>query len=176
MVLTKEKKQQVLGELTDLLKGSGASVVANYSGLTAEELTQLRKKLKENGIKLKVTKNTLVKRALASANLTLDEAILDQPVFFVFGEDEVEVCKAVYEFAKEHENLEILGGLIRSETVDIGQIKVLALLPSREELEAKLVRTLNAPIAGLANVLFGNIRGLVNVLGKYQEQISASKM
>jgi len=173
MVLTKEKKQQVLDELTDLLKNSGASVAANYSGLTAEELTQLRKKLKENGIKLKVTKNTLVKRALTSVHLSLDEAILDQPVFFVFGEDEVEVCRAIYEFAKEHENLEILGGLVRSAAADVSQIKVLALLPGRNELEAKLVGSLNAPIAGLANVLFGNIRGLVNVLGQYQKQIES---
>ncbi len=171
MVLTKENKQQVLEELTELLKDSGASIAANYSGLTSEELTELRKKLKESGIKLKVTKNTLVKRALVSANLTLDEAILDQPVFFAFGEDEVEVCKAIYGFAKEHENLEILGGLVRSETADASQIKVLALLPGRDELEAKLVGSLNAPIAGLANVLFGNIRGLVNVLGQYQKQV-----
>jgi len=173
MKLTKGKKGQILDELKTLFNDSAASIASNYSGLKAPDVTILRKKLKENGIKLLVTKNSLVKKALVDTGNELDPVILDQPVVFAFGQDEVEVCKSLHEFAKEFESLKILGGIVRGEEIDQAKIKVLALLPGREELQAKLVGTLAAPMSGLVNVLRGNIGGLVNVLKQYQEKIAS---
>lgn len=170
MVLTKEKKQALLESLKTLFADSSASIASDYSGLSNPEITELRKSMTEKGIKLMVTKNTLVKKALAENNLKIDEKILDKPVIFAFGEDEVETAKSLTEFAKSHEALEVLGGIIQGESADSAQVKVLALLPGRDELQAKLVGILAAPTSGLVNVLHGNIRGLVSVLSQYQNQ------
>lgn len=171
MVLSRDRKEKLLEDLQVLFTDSAASIASNYSGLTGDEITQLRKDLKSKGIRLMVTKNSLVRKALVEAKLEVDEEILDQPVIFAFGEDEVEVCKNLNEYAKSHEKLKILGGIVRSEKVDEAKIKVLALLPGRDELQAKLVGVIAGPLNGFVNVLAGNMRGLVNVLNQYQEKI-----
>lgn len=170
MLLTKDKKSEILSELKTLLESSGASIASDYSGLQANELTELRKTMAEKGIKLLVTKNSLVKKALEQLNLEIDQAILDKPVIFAFGKDEVETAKMLSEFAKGHESLEILGGIVQGEASDKAKIKVLSLLPSRDQLQGKLVGILAAPTFGLVNVLHGNIRGLVNALNQIKEQ------
>ena len=168
MVLTKERKAQSIDELRDLFSNSKASIASNYSGLSGVELTELRKSLSQKGIRLIVTKNTLVRKVLDELKLDVNREILDKPVIFAFGEDEVEVCKKVFEFSKAHQNLEILGGIVEKEQTDAAKIKVLALLPGREELQGKLVGILAAPTYGLVNVLHGNIRGLVSVISQYK--------
>jgi len=170
MLLTKEKKNEVLSELKTLFESSSASVASDYSGLKANDVTALRKLMSEKGIRLVVTKNSLVKKALEDLKLEIDMNILDKPVVFAFGKDEVETAKVLSDFAKEHENLEILGGIVRGEATDQAKIKVLALLPSREELQGKLVGILAAPTYGLVNVLHGNIRGLVSILSQYKDK------
>ncbi|MCX6809502.1 MAG: 50S ribosomal protein L10 [Candidatus Berkelbacteria bacterium] len=172
MLLTKAKKEQLLADLKGLFSESPASIASDYSGLQANEITELRKKMKEGGIRVIVTKNTLVKKALNDLKIEFDETILDKPVFFAFGEDEVEVAKGLREFSKEHEKLEVLGGIVRGEALDKSKISALALLPGREDLQGKLVGILAAPAYGFVNVLHGNIRGLVNVLGQVKEQKS----
>lgn len=170
MLLTKERKNEVLSELKDLFEVSSASLASDYSGLKANELTQLRKVMAKSGIKLVVTKNSLVKKALESLSLEIDQAILDKPVIFAFGKDEVETAKTLTSFAKEHEALKILGGIVQGEATDQSKVKVLSLLPSREELQGKLVGILAAPTYGLVNVLHGNIRGLVSVISQYKDK------
>ena len=171
MTLTRHQKEEILSDLTNLFSKS-ASIASNYSSLKAEELTQLRKILKAKGIKAIVTKNALVKKALASRELNLENEILDQPIIFAFGDDEAETSKTLYEFSKEHENLEILGGIILGETADKARILTLAKLLGRDELEAKLVGILAGPSYSLVNVLAVNVRGLINVINQYKEKIA----
>ncbi len=171
MKLTRVQKEQSLGELKELLRDSSATIASNYSGLSTAEITELRKNLKEKGVRLIVTKNTLVKKALNELKLEMDQEILDQPLIFAFGADEVEVSKELYEFAKAHENLKILSGFVLGEKVGKEQVSSLALLPSREELHGKLVGVIAGPLTGFVNVLSGNMRGLVSVLSQYQKQI-----
>lgn len=170
MLLTKEKKSEILAQLKSLFESSGAAIASDYSGLKANDVTKLRKLMAEKGISLIVTKNSLVKKAIEELSLEIDQEILDKPVIFAFGEDEVETAKVLSDFAKEHESLEILGGIIQGEASDGAKIKVLSLLPSRDELQGKLVGILAAPTYGLVNVLHGNIRGLVNVLNQYKDK------
>ncbi len=169
MTLTKSQKQELLENLKGLFKGSTASVASDYSSLKTNDMTELRKVLKNKGINFIVTKNTIVKKALGELGFEIDETILDRPVAFAFGEDEVEVCKSLNEFAKLHEGLKILGGIINSEEVDSTRVKSLALLPGREELQGKLVGILASPSYGLVNVLHANIRGLVNILSQIKD-------
>lgn len=169
MVLTKEKKTELLGTLKTLFSESGASIASDYSGLSNKELTELRKSMKEKGIRLVVTKNTLARKVIKELNLDIDDEILDKPVIFAFGEDEVETAKSLSAFAKEHDKLEVLGGIVQGEIANKSKVTILALLPGRAELEAKLVGILAAPTYGLVNVLHGNIRGLASVLSQIKD-------
>jgi large subunit ribosomal protein L10 len=173
MLLTKQRKSEVLAELVELFKGSVSAVASDYSGLKTSDISDLRKSLKQKGIKLIVTKNSLVRKALVEAKLELESSILDKPVFFAFSEDEVEAAKILYEFGKKNENLQILGGIVNGKNADVAQIKMLALLPGKEELKAKLVGVLASPTYGLVNVLNANIRGLVSVISQYQQKIQS---
>lgn len=170
-MLTRENKTQKIEELTKLFSSSGAVVVSNYSKLSATEITDLRKQLNGQGIKLVVAKNSLVKIVLEKLARSMPEGILDQPIAIAFGADEVETSKILYEFSKANENLKILGGIVNSENTNAAQIKALALLPGRDELYAKVVGSIAAPISGFVNVVGGNLRGLVSVLGQYQSKI-----
>lgn len=165
MVLTKEQKKELIDQLKDRFSRSKAIVFTDYHGLKVKEVSDLRTKLKEKGIDYKVTKNTLVKIVLKEKNLKIDQAILDKPTALAFSyDDEVEPNKIIYQFSKNSEKLEILGAIINGEFMGVDQVKSLALLPSREELYAKVVGSIAAPLSGLISVLQGNLRGLVSVL------------
>lgn len=176
MILTKQGKVEVLAKLVELFKNSTSAVASDYSGLKTSDISDLRKLLKQKGIKLIVTKNSLVKKALVEAKLDMDQTILDKPVFFAFSKDEAEAAKILYEFGKVHEDLKILGGIVNGEGADKTKIKMLALLPTKEELKAKLVVVLAGPTYGLVNVLHANIRGLVSVISQYAGQVKSEKL
>lgn len=170
MVLTKDKKAQKLDALKTLFSDSAACVAFDYSGLKANDLTAIRKDLKSKGISAVVTKNSLARKALDALNMKIDDEVLDRPVVFSFGQDEVEVCKTLFAFAKQNEAIEVLGGLIRGESADQAKVKILSVLPGREELQAKVVGSIASPLHGFVNVLAGNMRGLVSVLNQYKEK------
>jgi len=173
MVLTKEDKKKLIDDFSDKASKSKAMVFTNYQGLKVQDLNQLRKNLKEKNIDFKVVKNTLVRIVLENNNIKIDDSALNNPAAIAFGyKDEVEPNKIVYEFAKKNKSLEILGAIVNGKFVDTNTVKSLALLPSREELYAKVIGSINAPISGIVNVLAGNLRGLVSVLKQYQEKIS----
>lgn len=173
MLLTRDKKKEIIEQLKDRLERAKSVVFTDYQGLKVSELQSLKDRLREKGIDYKVVKNTLVKIALKDKNLKIDETILDKPTAVAFGyTDEVEPNKIVYKFSKENEKLEILGGIVNKEFMDVSKVKSLALLPSREELYAKVVGSIAAPLSGFINVLQGNLRGLVSVLKQYSEQKS----
>lgn len=170
MLLTREKKEQLVSDMTDRLEVSKTAVLVNFQGLKVKEVQELKKKLREQGIGFQILKNTLLKIALKKKNLTISEDLLNQPLAIVWGaEDEVAPAKLAYEFSKTAENLKILGGIVNLSFADETKIKQLALLPSREELYAKLVGTLNAPMFRLVNALQGNLRSLVYILDQYQK-------
>lgn len=170
MPLTKAKKIEILGDLKEKLVNSKAVIFTDYSGVAVVDLHDLRKKLRVSRATFKVTKNTLLKKALSENSLEIDEKIFTKPLAVSFDEhDEVVSSKIISEKAKETEKLEILGGIINGEFVGTEKITELAKMPSREELYAKVVGTIAAPISRFVNVLAGNLRGLVNVLNQYKE-------
>lgn len=171
MKLTREQKEQIVQEASDQLEKSKAVLLVNFTGLKVKEERDLKKKLREQGIVFEVIKNTLFKIALAKAKITLDEALLDQPIALIWSaEDEVMPAKITVGFTKETQKLQLVGGIIDQKFIDPDLIKQLAALPGREELYAKLVGTLNAPMSRLVNVLQGNLRSLVYILKQYQQQ------
>ena len=169
MLLTRTQKEQLVSGMTESMDKSKAIILVNYQGLKNKELETLKKNLREQGIGFQITKNTLFKIALKNAGLNIEDSLLDQPVAIIWGaEDEVTPSKIAVTFKKEAEKLQIIGGIINKEFSNEETIKQLAALPGREELYAKLVGTLNAPMYRLVNALQGNLRSLVYILEQYK--------
>ncbi len=162
---TKQQKEELIRELAQKLKGSKAIVFSDYKGLQVKDLTALRKELREAGVELKVLKKTLINLALKDAGIEADVKKMEgQIAIAVSSQDEVAAAKIIAKAAKANENLKIVGGILGIKELSAAEVNALAKLPSKEELLAKFVGTINAPVSGFVNVLAGNLRSLVNVL------------
>lgn len=171
MKQTKQQKAELIKELAEKLKVSKAVVFSDYKGLEVKDMTVLRKELRTAGVELKVLKKTLINIALKDAGIEMDAKKLEgQIAIAVSSGDEVAAAKIIAKMAKVNENLKIVGGILGTNELSADEVKALAKLPSKEELLAKLVGTLNAPVSGFVNVLAGNLRGLVNVLKAVAER------
>lgn len=153
-------------EIADALGKSKGVVFANFAGLSIKDTDELRKIAREANIGVVVTKKTILKIACEKAGIT-DAAPreLEGGVATLFGfDDEIAPAKMAHAFAKKHDALKMLGGILEGHFLSLDRVKALALLPSKQELLAKMVGSLNAPVSGFVNVLAGNLRGLVRVL------------
>jgi large subunit ribosomal protein L10 len=146
-----QEKQLAVDEISAKLRESSATVVADYRGLNVAQVTELRKQLREAGIEFQVLKNSLVRRATASAELTELDQVLTGPTAIAFSKDDaVAPAKILNDFAKKNDKLEIKGGVVEGRVVDMAQIKALAELPSREGLLSMLLSVLQAPMRNFA--------------------------
>ena len=151
-----EMKKQVVADIVEKLKGAESMVICSYSGLTVEQVTELRKQCRENDVHYCVLKNRLVARALAELNIEGLDALLEGPNEFVFGtKDVTSAPKIINTFIEKNKltSLEIRGGLMGTEVIDVNTIKGLAATPSREELYATVVGCLVSPVSALVSVL-----------------------
>lgn len=162
MPKTKEQKKQEVEKLAQKLQDNKSVVFANYNGLKVKDTEALRAKCRENELDCGMAKKNLLKLALK--NLGIENPELEGEVFALFGNDEVLPAKTAAEFAKKHEALKIVAGVVDGKFAGREEMLALAKLPSREELLAKMVGSINAPVSGFANVLAGNLRNLVYVL------------
>lgn len=156
-----EMKQGVVSEISEKLQKSVSCVVVDYKGLTVEEVTELRNKFREAGVDYKVYKNTLVRRAAQQVgNMEqFDDVNLVGTNAIAFGyEDPVAPAKIVSEFAKTHPKLELKMGFVEGEFYDSEKLKELAEIPSREELIAKLLGSLKAPVSNFVYLLDAMIK------------------
>lgn len=168
MAKTRAQKEQEVAELTEALKGGTASVLADYQGLNVREQQELQSTLREAGMRFHVVKLTLLQRAAEAAGVKLGE--LTGPQAIAIGtEDPVAVSKAVAEFSKEHEALEITGGIVDGEQAEVALIKRYAALPGREELLARLIGSIGGPVRNVASGLSAVSRNLVYALGAVKE-------
>jgi large subunit ribosomal protein L10 len=172
-MITREKKQVILQDITDKFSKAKTVVFIGFQGLTAKDNLALRRKFREEGIDLRVAKKTLIQKGLASVNVKgAEELSLDGSVAVAVGyDDEVAPARVAKEFSKTNDKISILGGVMNFELVGAENMKQIASLPGKDQLRGQLVGTINAPISGFVNVLAGNLRGLVNVL----EAISKEK-
>ena len=172
MPKSRESKEKLVAELSEGLDKAKSAVFVDYKGLKVKETEELRRDLREKSVDFKVVKNSLFKIVLREKKIEVSDEILDRPLGVAMGfQDEVVPAKALSDFAKSHETLEIMGGILENEFIDEGKIKQLAALPSREELYAKLLGTIAAPLSGFVNVAAGNMRGLMNVLRAKAEKV-----
>lgn len=145
------KKQEEVTQVAAELKAAASVVVVDYLGLTVEQVTELRKQLRESGVQMKVVKNTILRRAAAEAAIEgLNEHFVG-PTAIVFSESEVVApAKIIAEFAKKADKLEIKGGLIEGKAASADEVKALAALPDREGLLSMLLSVLQAPVRNTA--------------------------
>lgn len=166
-----EAKKVVVAEIAEKLEKAESVVLIDYRGLTVEEVTGLRKKLREAGVEYRVLKNTLIKLAADQLGIEGLEPVLHGPTAVVFCyDDPVKPAKMISDFIKASKKTEIKSGLIGKDVLSAAAVKDLANLPSKEMLVAKLLGTLNAPATHLVGILNGPARALVCALNAIAEQ------
>lgn len=169
------QKETLVEEIKDRFAGSPSVLLADYRGLSVKELQQLRVQLRGVGSELRVYKNSLTEIAMRELALPSMSELLSGPTAFVFaGEDPVASAKVLTVFAKTHKALELKGGLVENQVVDADGVKVIATLPSREELIAKLLGTMLNPIIGFARVLNGPTEAFARTVAAVADQKNAA--
>ena len=150
--MNREEKTELLAELNGIFQGAESVVLAEYIGLTVAEAEALRKKIREAGASLRVTKNRIARLALKDTKFEGLADLFKGPVVMAYANDPIAACKACVQFAKENEKLVIVGGALSDKMLTLNEIKDLASIPSMDELRAKLIGLLQAPASKLARV------------------------
>ena len=179
-MLTKVQKKKIVEDLEEKIARQKAMIFVDFTGLKVKDLSNLRKKLKAANGEIKVAKKTLLGLVFKKAGLEFEErrsslasdkasAIevrkMRGEIALIFGyNDGLSLAKMIYQFSQANPNLKILGGFFEKKFQEAEEIITLAQLPTREELLARLVGTIFAPVSNLVNVLQGNIKGLIYAL------------
>ena len=169
-------KQAVVAQLKEQLESAKGVVLTSYKGLTVAQDTELRRELREAGVSYHVVKNTMLRIAAKEAGIEgIEEHLEGTTAFAVSTEDAVAPAKVICGFIKKNklEDAEVLTvkvGMVEGKVIGVDEVKALAALPSREELIAKLLGSMNAPISNTVNVLQGVIRNAVYVLDAIRSQ------
>lgn len=160
-----EAKKVVVQEITEKLKAAKSVVFVDYNQLTVAEVSALRNKCKQAGCEYKVYKNTLVRKALNELGFNQFDADLNGPTAITFGSDETGAAKVMQDAAKDYDKkIVIKSAFVDNTYVDKAGVKALANMPTREELVAKMLGSMQAPIANFAGVLNNLLSGIVRVL------------
>ena len=174
-LLNISQKKELVERLSKQLEETAITLLVDYKGLTVLQVTELRAKLREAGVQMEVVKNTLLRRASEGTDTALMADLFKGPNAIVISKDDpVAPAKILVDFAKDNEKLEIKGAALAGKLLAEEEIKQLAKMPSKEELLAKLVYTLNAVPTNLVNVLSGVPRAFVNVLNAVKDQKDAA--
>ena len=149
-----KQKEEIVNKLAEELKDAKLILLADYRGITVEDVTKLRKEVRETNAEYKVIKNNIVKRALdANGESGLDDLLEGPTAVITSKEDYLAPAKAIYNFTKDHDFYKIKGGIIEGKVMTAEEIITLAKLPSRQELLAKLAGSLLGNIPKLAVAL-----------------------
>lgn len=166
MAISRDKKQALVSELSELLGSAKMTVFAHYDGLTVADIQKLRRAAREQGVTIKVVKNRLVRVAL-SQNESLKSAdtssLTGQLLYAVSSEDEVAPAQALANFAKTNDALELVGAFsAEGKLLVTDEVKALATLPSKNELIAQVLATLSSPVNDVMSGLSGNLHALLD--------------
>ncbi len=166
MAISRDKKNELVAELTELLSSAKTTVFAAYQGLNVADVQALRAKAREAGVVIKVVKNRLVRVALADIDAYKDidtTSLNGQLLYAISSEDEVAPAKVLSEFAKTNEALAIAGGLSGDGALlSAADVKALANLPSKAQLIGEVIAQLLSPVHDVTNALSGNLHALLD--------------
>ena len=162
--MNREEKAELIKKLNSTFNNAGVVVVTHQSGLTVEESTDLRVKMREVGAKYQVAKNRIVKLALKDTKYENIIDLFSGPTAIAVSKDPVSAPKTIFKFAKDNDKLSIIGGGLDGKILSIDEVNQLASLPSLDELRGKLVALIKSPSQKLASVAVAPANKLVNVL------------
>ena len=164
-------KKAVVQEITEKIKASKSVVFVDYNKLTVKEVSELRNKCKQADCEYKVYKNTLVRKALNDLGFKDFDADLNGPTAVAFGADETAAAKVMVAAAKDYDQkITLKSAFVDNSYVDKAGVKALASMPSREELVAKMLGSMQAPMSNFAGVLNNLVEGIVRVLNGIAQQ------
>ncbi|SHK05925.1 LSU ribosomal protein L10P [Geosporobacter subterraneus DSM 17957] len=159
-------KKQIVEEIKEKFSKAQSAVIVDYRGLTVEEVTELRKKMREAGVEYKVYKNTMTRMAAQETGFEALLGDLTGPNAIAFGyNDPVTPAKILSDFAKDHKKLELKAGLVEGQYCDVEKVKAMANIPPREVLLAQFLGSIQSPVSGFAR--------LVKAIADKQEGIEA---
>lgn len=172
MPKSRAQKAGIVEEIAARFRGMKAAAFSEVSGLTMEDADKLRAKAALNNVEVFIAKKTLLAMAAKQAGIEgLSANTLSGSILTAVGmSDEVSAAKLLKELMKEKDTVKLVAGVLDGRMMSKEEVTQLASLPSKKELLQKLVGTLNAPVSGFVNVLAGNLRGLVTVLGAINEK------
>ena len=152
-MMNKEQKKLYIKDMSSQFDKTESVIVTHYQGLTVTQLDDLRKKMRENGIKFKITNNRITKLALEKTRCKELSDLFSGPTAIALSMDAISSAKILTKFSKENENLKILGGIMGEDILDVAGVKNVATLPSLEEARAKIVGILRSPAQKIASIL-----------------------
>lgn len=170
MSLTRQQKEGVVQEMERSVADAVATVFVSFNGLTLAEVNELRDKLFEQGCSMRVVPKRLLRISMQNAKLDFDPTQFEGQIAVVTGNDAVAPAKILSQFVKGKETIELRAGVLEGGVISLDQVQALATLPGREEMLAKLVGTLAAPMSGLVRVFSGVQRQTVYVLQAIADQ------
>jgi large subunit ribosomal protein L10 len=170
----RSQKEELVGSLNTALKDVACVVVTHQTGMTVEEVTELRRQMRAAGASFKVTKNRLARRALAGTKFERLSPMFTGPTAIAFSRDPVAAAKVAVEFANKNEKLRIVGGSLGAQQLDAEGVKTLATMPSLDELRGKLLGLLQTPATRIAAVLQAPGGQLARVLSAYAKKGEAA--
>ena len=172
--MKRSDKDDFVKNLKEDLKNSSSLIVTHYSGLSVNETDDLRKSMRNNGAKFKVTKNRLTKLALAETQFESITDLFDGPTAIAYSNDPVAPAKVAVDFEKKFENFKIVGGSFEGEKIDINKINFLASLPSLDGIRGKLVGLISAPAQKIASILQAPGGQLARLMVSRSEELGKS--
>ncbi|WP_316355265.1 50S ribosomal protein L10 [Candidatus Trichorickettsia mobilis] len=168
--MLRSEKQKFVSELAKVYQQSGSLIVTHYHGLTVKQITVLRRSLREKGAGFKIVKNTLSKIAANNAGIKQISELFCGPTAIAYSEDPIIAAKTIVEFAKLNEQLKIIGGIVDNQLLNIDEVKLIAKLPSLDELRGRIIGVLQAPATRIATVLQAPATGLARVLQAFADK------
>ena len=165
--MNRSEKAEAIAELNQIFKDANLMVVTRQSGLTVQEVTDLRRRIRAAGASYKVAKNRLTLRALEGTPFKALGPMFTGPTAIAYSKDPVAAAKVISAFAKDNEKLSIVGGALGEETLDVAGVQALATLPSLDALRATIIGLLQAPATKVAGVLQAPAGQVARVLGAY---------
>lgn len=168
--MDRAQKEQTVADLKEKISSASIVVVTHYKGLTVADVTELRKKSLEHGASFKVAKNSLAKLAIKDTQYSSLSDLFAGPTAVAYSNDPVAAAKVVVDFAKDNDNLVVLGGALNEQALDVSEITSLAKLPSLDELRAKIVGMISTPATRIAGVVQAPAGQLARVVNAHSQQ------
>ena len=176
MALTKEKKQEIVDQVTGVLEDTKITVLAHYDGVSVQAMQDLRRKAKDSDTSVRVIKNSLFIKALKGNDKLkdFDSSLIEGQLFFAFNDnDEIAPAQVLSDFARSGQSVKFVGAIASDGSfISSEDVQAMASLPNKEQLRGQLVGMLSAPLSGFVNTLNSNLRGVMNVFSAHADNIS----